>query len=309
MHRQAIARGRVAYEPNSLAGGCPFQAGAKGFVSFPEPIEDSKVRGKPEKFAEHYNQATLFWNSQSEVEKAHIVRAYRFELTKVQTLAVRMRMVAGLRNVDEDLAQRVATGLGMEMPEPLPKVLERAPRPEVQTSPALSLLARPGASGIMTRRIAILVADGVDDAGLTALHDALAQRGAIPRFVGVSLGTAEGTSGDEIAIEISMETSPSVVYDAVVLPDGEAGVAMLRQSGHALEFIKDQYRHCKPMLVLGASQSLLEAAGIPMTLPDGGADSGLLTFADGDSDATIEAFATAIAQHRHFARETDPPLI
>src|SRR5262249_49345064 len=28
MHRQAIHRGRVAYEPNSLGGGCPFQAGA-----------------------------------------------------------------------------------------------------------------------------------------------------------------------------------------------------------------------------------------------------------------------------------------
>jgi len=46
-----------------------------------------------------------------------------------------------------------------------------------------------------------------------------------------------------------------------------------------------------------------------MTLPDGGADSGLLSFADGDSGAAVEAFAAAIAQHRHFARETDPPLI
>src|SRR5687768_4727800 len=78
MHRQAINRGRVAYEPNSLGGGCPFQAGTTGFVSFPEPTEEHKVRGKPEKFAEHYNQATLFWNSQSDVEKTHIVNAFRF---------------------------------------------------------------------------------------------------------------------------------------------------------------------------------------------------------------------------------------
>ena len=35
MHRQAIHRGRVAYEPNSLGGGCPFQAGAAGFVVVP----------------------------------------------------------------------------------------------------------------------------------------------------------------------------------------------------------------------------------------------------------------------------------
>ena len=35
-------------------------------MSFPQPIEEHKVRGKPEKFAEHYNQATLFWNSQTD---------------------------------------------------------------------------------------------------------------------------------------------------------------------------------------------------------------------------------------------------
>jgi hypothetical protein len=49
----------VAYEPNSLGGGCPFQAGAQGFTSFPQPIDEDKVRGKPEKFADHYTQAAL----------------------------------------------------------------------------------------------------------------------------------------------------------------------------------------------------------------------------------------------------------
>ena len=65
MHRQAIHRGRVSYEPNSLGGGCPFQAGARGFTSFPQPVEEDKVRGKPEKFADHYTQAALFYNSQT----------------------------------------------------------------------------------------------------------------------------------------------------------------------------------------------------------------------------------------------------
>ena len=105
MHRQGINRGRVAYEPNSLGGGCPFQAGSAGFTSFREPIQDDKVRGKPERFAEHYNQATLFWKSQSAVEKAHIIRGFRFELTKVQVPAVRERVVAMLANVDRELAR------------------------------------------------------------------------------------------------------------------------------------------------------------------------------------------------------------
>ena len=114
MHRQAIHRGRVSYEPNSLGGGCPFQAGAAGFVSFPEPREDGdhKVRGKAERFADHYTQATLFWNSQTDVEKQHIINAFRFELSRVQTPAVRERMVSGLMNVARELAEAVAAGLG-----------------------------------------------------------------------------------------------------------------------------------------------------------------------------------------------------
>src|SRR5882757_8883975 len=99
MHRQVLHRGRVAYEPNSLGGGCPFQAGGAGFVSFPAAVDGDKVRGKPEKFAEHYAQATLFWNSQTPIEKAHIVRAFHFELTRVQIPAIRQRMVSSLANV------------------------------------------------------------------------------------------------------------------------------------------------------------------------------------------------------------------
>ncbi len=104
MHRQAINRGAVSYEPNSLGGGCPFQQGAStGFTSFPDPSPDDKVRGKPERFSDHYSQATLFWKSQSKVEQAHIVRAFRFELSKVKTPSIRRRVLAQLANVDMDL--------------------------------------------------------------------------------------------------------------------------------------------------------------------------------------------------------------
>src|SRR5687768_313170 len=140
MHRQAIHRGRVSYEPNSLGGGCPFQAGTAGFVSFPEPREESdhKVRGKAERFADHYTQATLFWNSQTDVEKQHIINAFRFELSRVQTPAIRERMVSGLINVAAELAEAVAAGLGLrEMPAPMPKVLQTDVKPEVTKSAKL----------------------------------------------------------------------------------------------------------------------------------------------------------------------------
>ena len=141
MHRQAIHRGRVSYEPNSLGGGCPFQAGAAGFVSVPERREegDHKVRGKAGRFADHYTQATLFWNSQTDVEKQHIINAFRFELSRVQTPAIRERMVSGLMNVAAELADNVAEGLGIrEMPTPMPKVLKHDVTPEVAASPGRS---------------------------------------------------------------------------------------------------------------------------------------------------------------------------
>ncbi len=310
MHRQAIARGRIAYEPNSLGGGCPFQAGVQGFTSFPQAVEDDKVRGKPEKFAEHYNQATLFWNSQSAAEKLHIIRAFRFELSKVQVPAVRARVIAQLRNVAEELAAAVADGIGLaELPEPLPKVLRRSPQPEIDRSDALSLLARPGALGIRTRKVAILVADGVDVGSAATFHQALSQQGAVPRFVAVKLGRIRGASGNSLDVEASMEAAPSAVWDALVIPPGDAAAAALSVSGHAVEFLKDQYRHCKPILLMGGAQALLAKVGIPTELASAQDDPGLLCFEAKQAEPAIAAFAKALAHHRHFARETDPPRI
>jgi catalase len=307
MHRQAIARGRGAYEPNSLAGGCPFQAGVRGFMSFPQTSErDDKVRGKPEKFAEHYNQATLFWKSQSEVEQQHIIRAFRFELTKVQVTGVRQRVVAQLRNVAEELAQAVASGLGMtELPEPLPKVLKRAPRPEVARSEALSLLVRPGQVGIRSRRVALLVADGVDSDTAAHVHEALVAEGAVPRFVGVKMGQVQSAKGEPVEVEVSLEAAPSVLWDAAIFLEGET----LAASGQALEFLKDQYRHCKPILLLDGASVLLDKAGIPPALASGDSDPGLMRVDDSDLEEGMAAFVAALTQHRHFDRETDPPRV
>jgi catalase len=311
MHRQAIHRGRVSYEPNSLGGGCPFQAGSAGFVSFPEPREegDHKVRGKAERFADHYTQATLFWNSQTDVEKQHIIGAFRFELSRVQTPAVRERMISGLMNVASELANAVAAGLGiLEMPAPMPKVMTRDITPEVAESPALSLTARPGDGSIRTRRIAVLIADGCDDAPLIALADRLTDEGAVPRFVSTKLGTVKSASGEEIEVDISLEAAPAVLYDGVVLPSGADAVEHLRTDGRALEFIKDQYRHCKPILALGDGVQLLEACRIAPALPGSEADPGLIVAAPGAPTAADD-FIAALAKHRHFARETDPPRV
>ena len=311
MHRQAIHRGRVSYEPNSLGGGCPFQAGKMGFTSFADGLEPDthKVRGNPEKFADHYTQAKLFFNSQTDVEKRHIINAFRFELSRVQTPAVRERMVSGLRNVDDELARKVAEGLGMkQLPEAMPKASEKKVKPEVTKSPALSLMARRGDGGVKAKRIAVLIADGVDGAALRSLVEALVGVGTVPRLVGTKLGTVRATTGDT-DVETTVEATPSVLFDAVVILESPAGTKTLSADGRVLEFLKDQYRHCKPMLILGEAAMLLEEAGIPDTLDNGEPDPGLLKFDGGEVEAAIEAFAAAITKHRHFERETDPPRV
>jgi len=309
MHRQTIARGRVAYEPNSLGGGCPFQAGAEGFVSFPQPLEGDHVRGKPERFAEHYQQATLFWESQSAPEQQHIIRAFRFELSKVQIPAIRKRVVAQLRNVAAALAQGVADGLGMaELPDPMPLVFKKSLKPEVTRSTTLSLLSRPGVDGIKTRRVAIVLSDGANTEVAAQLHAGLVAQGAVPKFLGVKLGTIEGASGT-LDIEASLEILPSVLWDGVVMLDGP--LPSLGESGQAVEFLKDQYRHCKPILIFNGAKALLEKLGLPDS-PSNGAiqgDPGLLAFDEDVWETALSAFVSALAQHRNFERETDPPRV
>jgi catalase len=309
MHRQAIARGRVNYEPNSLGGGCPFQAGAKGFRSFPERVTGDKVRGKAERFAEHYLQAKLFYDSQSPVEQAHIRGAFRFELTRVQTPAVRERVVAMLANVDRDLADALARDLGMpQTPEPLPRLTQNI-APEITASPSLSLLARPGSEGIRTRKIAILVADGVDVASAQEIHAQLVSAGAVPRYVGVRLGKVQGAAkGQALLVEVTLEAMPCVLFDALAIPDGQAAAETLGKVGHALDFVKDQFRHCKAILALGAGADLVDSAGVPAKLPNGKEDPGLIIDRKLDEpEEALESFMDAIAAHRAFQREMDPP--
>jgi catalase len=327
IHRQSIPRGRVAYEPNSLGGGCPFQAGMQGFVTFPAPVMEDKVRGKPEKFADHFSQATLFWNSQTPVEKKHIIGAFRFELTKVQVPAIRQRTVSMLVNVSDELADAVAEGLGIPVPAPQPRVLQNPATPEVTNSPQLSLFARPGDGSARTRQVALVVCDGVVGEASRKVHAALLDAGAVPKFVGEALGEVTTSDGKPIRIDVTFEATASVLWDAVVLPVGEDAAATLAQNEHALDFVKEQYRHCKLIAALGELDVLTQAVGARATMDELKDDPGIIIFktptareknqasAKPDRKAKpasasaspggtgIDALLSALGKHRNFARE------
>ena len=302
LHRQAVHRGQVSYEPNSLGGGCPFQAGGAGFVSFPEAVHGDELRGKPERFAEHFNQAALFYDSQSEPEKRHIEAAFRFELSKVTVPAIRERTVAMLRNASEMLAQAVADGLGMALPEAMPRVLAAPPTPEVTDSSALSQFAMPGQAGIRTRRIAVLVGDGVDLETAGAVREGLEAEGAVVRWVGPRIGPFVGRGGGKLDAEASLETEPSVLFDAVLVPGGEAAMKSLADDGRAIEFVREQYRHGKAIAAIGDGRLLLEAAGLGEVLDAPG-----LVVAPALRRGVLGEFVAQVARHRAFERESDPP--
>jgi catalase len=190
----------------------------------------------------------------------------------------------------------------------MPKVLETDVTPEVDRSPSLSLFARPGDGSVKARRVAILVAPGTDVTSAREVSASLLAAGAVPRFVSSTLGSIGSGDGESLDVDASFEATPSVLYDAVVIPAGPDGIDRLVNDGRALEFVKDQYRHCKPILVSADGSSVLQKAGIPVTLPDGKADPGILS-GGGETQLTVDAFIARLAAHRQFERETDPPRV
>ena len=307
LHRQAIPRGRVAYEPNSLGGGCPFQAGAAGFVSFPQAVDGEKLRGKPEEFADHYTQATLFYDSQTAVEKAHIAGGFRFELSKLTVPAIRERMVSSLVNVSAELAATVAAGLGIAVPMAMPRVLAHPAKPEVTMSAALSLTALPGDGGIRSRSVAILVADGVDGDSIATAQAALEAAGARVHLIAPRLGPVKPATGKPFDATGTLENSAPVLFDGLVLPDGAGGVKALARHVEVMDFISNQFRHGKTILVLGASDALLVRAGASATLANGKPDPGVILASAAKASKGAADFIAALGKHRHPVREVSTP--
>src|SRR5699024_9453502 len=118
----------------------PRESIKKGFESFHEQLDDGvKGRVRAESFADHYSQPRMFYRSQTPTEQAHNASAYAFELGKVDTPHVRTRMLSHLVDIDEDLANRVATALGMKLQQAAEPA---APVQDLPTSEPLQTIGR-----------------------------------------------------------------------------------------------------------------------------------------------------------------------
>jgi catalase len=312
-HRMAIPKGRVAYEPNTLGNGTEYRVdgAAQGFQSYPERIEPPKIRARSPSFDDHFSQATLFWNSQSAFEKDHIVAAFRFELSKVDVPDIRQRMVDNLAQVDIKLATRVSVNLGIGPPDAKAAAGRLGFRDcritnKVESDGALSMLGVPG-SNIKTRKVAVLVADGVEPATFKQIVQDLTNQGAICKLVGSHLGMVSTAGGKQLPVDHTFANMPSIMFDAVLIPGGAPCAVTLCALGDAVHFVLEAYKHCKTICALNEGVQLLNSLGLAagknaklVALPTAGV---LVADARKVPDGQIsQDFIAAIAQHRHWNR-------
>jgi catalase len=319
--RQTINKGKSSYNPNTLGGGYPAQAKASegGFTSYPERVDAKKVRARSKSFFDHFSQAKLFFNSQSDPEKNHIVEALSFELGKVKTVEIRERMLGILSMIDKGLAAEVAFALRIHVPQdPALPVNHSVPadgdpadfdsvmlEPVVNVSDALSM-AGTVKDSIKTRKVAFLAADGVDELSITTVKDALTAAGAVVEIIAPRLNYIVSQNDVRITVDHSFLTSASVLYDAIYVPGGTNSVATIEADADAIHFLNEGFKHCKAIAADAGATQVLEATYFAKKIPADFSDQTVLKeglVVGEDLETVADKFILAISQHRFWDRE------
>jgi catalase len=288
--RQTLDTGRANYQPNSWGEG-PRESPTIGYQHFPAAEKGDKTRVRPERFADHYSQARQVYISQTEVEQAHIAAALTFELSKVERVDIRSRMVAHLLNVHDQLATKVAAGLRLkQMPKPAPAAVKT--RTDLEPSPALSILQNAPRS-FAGRKVGVLVTDGVDAKLLKSLGKGLEKEGAELKIVAPMVGGVEANDGTWIDAHQKIDGGPSTVFDAVAILVSQEGAELLGLEPTARDFVSDAFAHIKFIGHTNAAVSLLEGAGVLK-------DDGVLPL---NAPADVSAFVQACRKLRFWPRE------
>lgn len=286
-------KGRVNYEPNSWEGGehnpraCP----EEGYRSSSEPLSGDKLRYRSETFADHYSQARQFYISQTEVEQKHMQSALIFELSKVEHLPIRERLVSHLLNIDKTLATKVGNGLGLK---DMPVAAEAAmpTREDLPVSDALSMLKN-APNTFKGRKLGILVSDGLDTELFKSVTDALKKEGANYEVIAPQVGGVTCAKGNHILAQQLINGGPSVLYDAVLVLVSEDGAKSLAKVPEANDFVNDAHAHMKFIGYTKAAKPLFEAAALDKKMDKG--------WIDLDS-CSAQSFIKTLRQLRYWQR-------
>ncbi len=272
-----VFKGKAVYSPNTIGGGCPYQAKAAqgGYVTYNRKVEGDIIRARSKSFFDHFSQAKLFYNSQSKPEQMHIKNALCFELSKVKTPEIRQRIINTLTNVDMEMAQYVAKKLGLPKPTKVVAIQNHqmpadgnakdfAPikkEPLLDASAALTMTStiKNTAKG---RCVAALIADGVDAAALDKIKGKISSQGGKVKIIAPVLGEVKASNGTMIAIDETLFNTVSVLFDAVYVPAGKKSVDALAAEPDAVHFIAEAYKHCKAIGCDADGQKILGLANV-----------------------------------------------
>ncbi len=289
--------GRTNYQPNSHGEG-PRESPARGYRHFPEDVQGTKARLRPESFADHYSQARQFYISQTGAEQRHIASALTFELSKVEIPAIRERMVSHLLNIDETLATTVAQKLGFQaMPKPADAAMPT--RQDLDPSPALSIVER-GPKRFEGRKLGILVTDGVDAKLLKGLTSAITKEKAMFEIIAPKVGGVTASDGSWVEAQHMIDGGPSVLFDAVALLTSAVAIDDLVKEATARDFLADAFQHCKFIGYDLSALPLLEKACIADAL-----DEGILPL---PGEEGLSAFVSELGKLRVWGREPSVKL-
>jgi catalase len=297
MHRMTIS-GTANYEPNSINNNWPRETPVAeengGFSTSPQPLAGEKVRHRSDSFADYYSQPRLFWLSQTETERDHIVGGFSFELGKVVRPWIRERVVDQLTYIDHTLAARVAANLGLsltkqQLQHALPGAING-----LQTDAALSLYAQKQYP-VKSRQVAILGADGICGDSLAKIKKLLTAQGVHSKIFAPHLGNIKTLQGKDIAVDGTIEGNPSVLVDAVIVVTGKESVATLMKNGNAKNYLLQAFKHLKPIALQGDGVRLYQS--LPLPKPDEG------VIVHDDTKPLTQQFIAALQKHRIWSRE------
>ncbi|CAN7619649.1 catalase [Phenylobacterium sp. LjRoot164] len=284
---------RANYEPNSWGQG-PRESPDRGYRHFAADEAGQKLQVRPASFADHYSQARQFYVSQAPIEQKHIADALTFELSKCERPDIRERMVAHLLNIDAELAQKVATGLGLaQLPDPAPPA--SAPIMDLPPSDALSIVKRPH-PGLKGRKLGVLLTDGASAAVFAALSEAAAAEGAVVEVVAPQIAGVVLDDGTPVAAHQKIDGGPSVLYDAVAVLISAEWAQVLTLDKPSKDFVSDAFAHCKFIGFNAFALPLLEKAGVAAE----DIDAGVLPL---DDPADVAGFVQACRPLRLWTRE------
>lgn len=327
--RHRITQGTVNYWPNRFDAVPPAKETEGGFVSSLERMIGIKQRTVSAKFREHINQAELFYNSMSDHEKLHIIKAFSFELDHCDDPTVYERMAGErLAQINLSLAQKVAETVGAPIPSKLLRETHNRRAPHLSQTEFM-----PASPTIASRRIAILIGDGYDPVAFTGMKTAIKAAMALPLVIGTKrsriFAEGEDRSSPKAGVipDHQYDGMRSTMFDATFIPGGSHVKQHLAKNGQIRYWIAETFGHLKALAAVGeATELVTEALGSSLGVqvassrtstepvnwygvvtvgkvkPESFGES--LTVAKGAKDF-VGQFFWEISQHRNYQRELD----